>query len=93
MRNDTEAANKEALAKQVYDFYNEQCQAEHRIDLPPFPRMRFEALQDFLADQQYPVTLRRSLMGRIRIERPDLFEELRQQLKQLNSQSSPEAKS
>jgi len=37
------------------------------------------ALRDFLEDWQYPPNLRRNLLGRIKIERPNLFNKLMQQ--------------
>jgi hypothetical protein len=52
---------------------------EYRIDLPPLPRLRYMALIDFLNDQQYLPSIRRALRNRIKIEKPDLFEQLMQE--------------
>ena len=42
---------------------------------------------DFLNDPQYPVSLRQGLIGRIRIERPELAEQLAKQEEELIQQS------
>jgi len=86
MRDDDEAFSRENLAKQVYDFYNEQTEESVRINLPELPRLRYMALQDFLSDQQFPPALRQSLLARIRIERPKLYEQLKQQQEQLKKE-------
>ena len=39
-------------------------------------------VMDFLNDNEYPQELRMSLLGRIQVERPDLFEKLQKQEKQ-----------
>ncbi|GAH03799.1 unnamed protein product, partial [marine sediment metagenome] len=59
----------------------------YRIDLPDFKLSRYLALHDFLNDQQYPLNLRLNLLGRIRIERPKLAEQLKQQEEKLLKQS------
>ena len=60
---------------------------EERIDLPDFKLLRYFALLDFFNDRRYPPNLRRNLLGRIKVERPGLAEQLEQQeemmLKQL----------
>ena len=79
MRDDNEAASRENLAKQVYDFYMTPMKDEWRIDLPPLPRLRYMALIDFLNDQQFLPSIRRALRNRIKVEKPDLFEQLMQE--------------
>ena len=83
VRDDDQAAARETWAKEVHDRYQSQYPADQTIDLPGFKLLRYFALIDFLNDGQYPPTLRRNLLGRIRIERPDLvsqFEKLAEQL-------------
>jgi hypothetical protein len=79
MRDDDEAASRENLAKQVYDFYMGPMEDQWRIDLPPLPRLRYMALSDFLNDRQYVPSIRRALQNRIKIEKPDLYEQLLQE--------------
>jgi hypothetical protein len=79
MRDDDEAAGLENMAKEAYDLY-QSIDREVRIALPDdFKLLRYLALFDFLNDQQYPRNFRRNLLGRIKIEKPDLFEQLMQQ--------------
>jgi hypothetical protein len=40
---------------------------------------RYQAFAGFLNDPMYPEEMRSSLIGRIQVERPDLFEKLRKQ--------------
>jgi hypothetical protein len=87
IRDDDGAFGRESLAKEVHDFYMSEWEEQHRIDLPAFGLLRYLALRDFLDDRQYPVSLRRSLLGRIKIERPKLYEELMEQEEKLRSQS------
>ncbi len=79
MRDDDEAAGLENMAKEAYDLYYKSIDPEERIALPDFKLLRYLALIDFLNDQQYPPDLRRNLLGRIKIERSGLFEQLMQQ--------------
>lgn len=88
MRDDDEASGREKLAQQAYTRYqtqyeDEQGKDEHRINLPDFTMLRYFALMDFLNDPQYPLDLRRSLINRIQMERPDLAEQLEQIEKKL----------
>ena len=76
MRDDDEAAGLENMAKEAYDLYYKSIDPEARIALPDFKLLRYLALIDFLNDQQYPPNLRRNLLGRVKIERPGLFEQL-----------------
>jgi len=88
LREDDEAAGRENMAKEIYELYNEKTSEKTRINLPELGRLRYLALQDFLQDGQYPVSLRRSLLGRIRLERPDLYRLLEQQEQQLLKDSA-----
>jgi len=87
LRDDDEAAGREKLAEEVWQIYLKEFPDEHRIDLPKFPLLRYFALLDFRNDGQYPLNLRQNLLGRIKIERPDLFKQLEQQEEQLRKQA------
>ena len=76
IRDDDEAFGRERMAEQIWDYYQSKYEATNRIDLPDFRVMRYLALRDFLNDGQYPPNLRGNLLGRIKIERPKLFEQL-----------------
>ena len=78
MRDDDEAAGREKMANDVHRHYQTSYRDENRIDLPDFRLLRYSALMDFLNDRQYPVNLRRSLIARIRIEKPRLAEQFEQ---------------
>ena len=79
MRDDDEAFAREKMAKDIWDLYISQYGEEFRVDLPELPVLRYLALLDFLNDLQYPPNLRRNLLSRIRIERPDLYKQLQQE--------------
>jgi hypothetical protein len=84
MRQDNEAFEREKMAKDVCDIYQSLHPSDDsRIDLPDLRVLRYLALLDFLNDEQYPPELRRNLIGRIKIERPKLAEQLEQQEKKL----------
>jgi hypothetical protein len=86
MHDDDEAFGREKMAKEVYDHYQSPRVDEHRIDLPDFTLLRYLAIMDFLNDQQYPPNMRLALYNRIRIERPELAEQLEKQEKELLKQ-------
>ncbi|OHB85872.1 MAG: hypothetical protein A2Z38_07925 [Planctomycetes bacterium RBG_19FT_COMBO_48_8] len=75
---DDEASyGREALAKEIHDYYQKKYLDENRIDLPDFKVLQYLALRDFLEDWQYVPNLRLSLLARIEIERPELYEKLK----------------
>lgn len=86
IRDDDEAFSREKMAEEVYDYYREQNPDENRINLPDFKLLRYMAIIDFLNDQEYPPYLRGGLIGRIKVERPQLLEQLEQQEKSLMEQ-------
>ena len=90
LRDDDEAAGREQLAEEVWQIYLKEYPDEQRIDLPEFPLMRYFALLDFLNDDQYPPNLRQNLLGRIRIERPELYKQLEKQAEILKKQIEKE---
>jgi len=58
--------------------------------LPEFKLMKYFALMDFLYDEQYPPDLKNGLLGRIKVERPELYEQLKQQADQFEKQQQQE---
>jgi hypothetical protein len=54
--------------------------------------MRFNAINDFFNDQDYPPEMRQNLIARIKIERPDIAEQFSQIEQKLNeSQQSQQS--
>jgi hypothetical protein len=90
MRDDDQASALESLAQQTHNYYMKKYRDENRINLPDIKMMRFFALIDFLNDQQYPVSLRQSLIERIKIERPKLADQLAEQQQILIDQQEKE---
>jgi hypothetical protein len=86
LHDDDEAFSREKMAKEVYDNYQSAYLDENRIDLPDFTLLRYLALMDFLNDQQYPPNMRLALYNRIRLERPELAEQLEKQEEELLKQ-------
>ena len=86
LRDDNEAFGREKLATEVWNLYQTRYEDENRIDLPAFRLLRYFALLDFLNDEQYPPNLRSSLLGRIKIERPELFKQLETEEEKLRKQ-------
>ena len=78
IRDDDGAAGREAMAQQVYDFYNKQHEPEFRVDLPPMRELRYFAFGQFFYSGAYPPYILDGLMRRIEVEKPELFEELQQ---------------
>lgn len=85
---DDNAAGQENLAQQVYDMYQQSMglAEAQRIGLPPMDWFRYQAFSAYLNDPMYPEQMRRSLIGRIQVERPDLFEKLLKQENWLREQ-------
>jgi hypothetical protein len=79
VHDDDEAAGRERWARDVYDLYQTGTADGVRTGLPPFEIMRHMALRAFMEDPFYPDHLKLRLMGRIKVERPDLFDKLMQQ--------------
>lgn len=86
LHDDDEAFGREKMAEEVYNYYQGAYLDENRIDLPDLKLLRYLALIDFLNDQRYPLNLRLSLRGRIRVERPELAEQLEHQEEKLQKQ-------
>jgi hypothetical protein len=81
MHDDDEAFGREKMAEEIHKHYQSTFQddAENRIDLPDFALLKYLAIMDFLNDQQYPPSMRMALRNRIRVERPELAEQLEKQ--------------
>jgi hypothetical protein len=86
VHDDNEAFGREKWAEEAYKIYVEKFPDVDRVKMLEFPQLRYLALRDFLDDWQYPPNLRRNLLGRIKIERPDLYKKLMQQEEQLLKQ-------
>ena len=90
LRDDDEAFGREKMAEELHRHYQSAYLDENRINLPDFKLLRYFALLDFFNDYRYPLNLRQSLLGRIKIERPDLAEQLKHVELQLLEQKSNE---
>jgi hypothetical protein len=87
IRDDDAAFNSEKMAEEVWNYYIvKHDDPEFRINLPDLKLLRYFGLIDFLNDQQFPPYLKQNLLGRIRIEKPELFRQLEAEL---NKQSEP----
>jgi hypothetical protein len=88
IRDDDGAFVSEKMAKQVWDYYMiEHDDPEFRINLPTLAQFRFFALNDFLNDRLYPPQFRQNLLGRIRIEKPELYKQLETEAEKIKKQS------
>jgi hypothetical protein len=90
VHDDNGAFGREKMAEEVYEHYKAKFFDTPRVGLPELPLLRYLALRDFLDDWQYPPNLRRNLLGRIKIERPDLFKKLMLQEEKLLKQPQQE---
>ena len=88
---DEEEAEEETEEEGIVEVKVEQLGKVDVIDLPDFKLMRYLALRDFLYDQEYPPNLRGNLLGRIKIERPKLFEQLLGEEKKMEKESEKES--
>jgi hypothetical protein len=83
IHDDDEAAGREKMGQEVYTMYQKENSGEaYRLGLPSMELLRYMAFMDFLNDPEYPQELRMNLLGRIQVERPDLFEKLKKQEQQ-----------
>jgi hypothetical protein len=88
IRDDDGSYNREQMAEQVRNYYEvKHDNPEFRINLPKLTEFRYLALRDFLSDQLYHPDLRKSLLGRIRIEKPELYRQLEAEVEKLQKQS------
>jgi hypothetical protein len=83
VHDDDEAAGREKMAQEVHVmFQKEHSDESYRLGLPSLELLRYMAFMDFLNDPEYPQEFRMNLLGRIQVERPDLFEKLKKQEQQ-----------
>jgi hypothetical protein len=88
IRDDDGAFVREKMAKDAWDYYKvKHDDPAFRINLPEFRLFRYFGLMDFLNDQQYPIYLRQTLLGRIRIEKPELYKQLEAEAEKLQKKS------
>ncbi|MDT8300258.1 MAG: hypothetical protein RQ760_02170 [Sedimentisphaerales bacterium] len=88
IRDDDGSFNSEKMAEQVWNYYQvKHDDPEFRINLPSLQQFRSFALRDFLNDQLFPPYLRQTLLGRIRIEKPELYKQLEAEAEKLRKQS------
>jgi hypothetical protein len=77
--NDDEAAVRERIAQEIYDYYEKKYDnPESRIDLPKMPVLRYIAFTQFVNNDIYPLYVRSNLIDRIKNERPELYRQLEQ---------------
>jgi hypothetical protein len=79
--NDDEAFGREWMAMEMYDYYQKEYGDEgfDRIVLPDFNVLRYVGISSFLNDLRYPDYVRQNMIGRIQIERPELYKQLEKQ--------------
>ena len=78
---DDDAAGQQNLAQEVYDLYQDERgrNESDRIGLPSMDTFHYQAFYAFMNDPMYPEQMRMGLLGRIQVERPDLFKRLAKQ--------------
>lgn len=78
---DDEAAGRENMAQEIYDIHQKSMGLDEpgRMGLPSMGWFKYQAFVAFLNDPMYPEYMKRSLIGRLQIEQPEKFEELRKQ--------------
>ncbi len=86
VHDDDQAYSREKMAKEIHTTYQKARDDENRIDLPDFKLLRYTALLDFFNDKQYPLNFRRNLLARLRLERPELADQLFEQERKLFEQ-------
>ena len=89
LHDDDASFARERMARKIYDNYQKEFSDEDidRVNLPSFAIMRYISLMTFLQGPGYPQYLKQNLLGRISIERPELFKKLQAQHKTLQKES------
>lgn len=94
LHEDDAAAVRENFAREIYEKYQKEmgAQEQERVGLVSMDKMRFLGLGQFLENPMLPEHLRMSLLGRIKVERPDLYEKFRdlmlEEIKKYQNQES-----
>lgn len=78
LHEDDAAATCENFAKEIYEKYQREMGAEEqaRVGMPSLDRIRYQAFVQFLNNDLVPEEMRLSLVNRLQIEQPDLYEKL-----------------
>jgi hypothetical protein len=76
VRDDNEAAGREQWAREIHDYYQREMADGTRTALPDFDIMRYAALAGFWEDPFYPADIKMRLIGRMKLERPELLNKL-----------------
>ncbi len=92
LRDDDGAAANERLAQELLDYYNAKNEPNFRIDLPQMSVLRYFAIGQFLNSEAYPPYIRQGLLARIKIEKPELLQQLEQTDALLRQQSEQQPK-
>jgi len=81
LHQDDDAASRENLAKEIYEKYQKELGDDepNRLALPSLSRIRYQAFVSFLNNSALPEEMRKSLVNRLEIERPDLYEKLHEE--------------
>ena len=80
------AAGREKMAEEAYKLYVAK-NTEDRTKLPELKVLKILGLIDFLNDEQFSPSLRTDFINRIKIERPDLYEQLKTKVEKIQKQS------
>jgi len=88
---DENAAIKEAWARQIHQIVEEDFSAEtdptNRIRLMEYPKLYYISLQDFFDDQFVISDIKYTLLSRLKISQPALFERVMKYLRKKSSES------
>ncbi len=77
---DDAAYNQEAMVADIYRIYISENQDQlRRVGLPPLSELKYYGLRDFMVDPFYPDELKVTLLARIKLEKPELAEQLKEQ--------------
>jgi hypothetical protein len=75
LRDDENATIREKMAEQILaHFWKEYPDEAHRLGLPEFPQMRWQALKDFMIDPQLNPSVKAYLMQRLKTEDPQMYD-------------------
>ena len=81
LHDDDAAARQETRAKQIFQKYQQEMgnEEQYRVGLDMLERMTFQAFVMFLENPRFSEDLRKSLIGRLQVEKPELLEKLQAQ--------------
>ena len=81
LHEDDAAAARENFAQEIYDKYQKEAGADEpgRMGLPKLDIIKYQAFLSFLNNETLPQEMQMSLVNRLQVERPELFEKLRKQ--------------